>query len=720
MRGLAPLLLLSLLCAPLVHADEGLWRPGQVPAMAEALKARGLALDPQALADIGGAPLGAVVQLAGCSGAVVSSAGLILAGRDCVLDALRAAGTANRDLITDGFLASTPAEALPLAGVHAYVTLRVSDVTKAIEAGLHPWLTGVERHAKVVKARARLLASCEEAGMRCSVRALHGGLGYRLVRQRQLDDIRLVYAPPSAIADFGGEHDAWSWPRQSAGFVLLRAFATAADGTIAAWRPEQVLKIAANGVAEGDFVMAVGYPRDTHREALAAEVQAEVNWRDPTLIEVDQARLGIIRAAVAGNPGAAGKYASVMARLEDEIGQARAEVLALRRAHAVDRRQAREAGLTDWLKQQKGRERARQRRAIGELRKALAAVQQTRERDLAIDLVTRPALLSAALDLQHLAAARGKDEARRDPGFHQRDWPRIQERLRTLDSRFDPEVEQRLLVHALQRYVALPADEHLDALDEWLGKASTEKQLAAKVAHLYAGSTLASVDARMALFTADAKTLAASNDRLIMLARALQPALAKLREDALAATGKVAKYRIRVMHALLDWERAGKVPVYADADGGLRLRFGTVQGVSPRDAEHYDAFATVRGIAQKQAGQAPWAAPEAEIDAINAGAFDGYASPPLGTLPVAFLADLDTVSGDLGAPVLDARGQLVGMVVRGTRTGASRQWLYDARTQRSVQLDARYLLWVLHHLAHGDRLLAELGFPAPREPASGS
>ena len=171
----------------------------------------------------------------------------------------------------------------------------------------------------------------------------------------------------------------------------------------------------------------------------------------------------------------------------------------------------------------------------------------------------------------------------------------------------------------------------------------------------------------------------------------------------------MSKLRPRYMQAVMAWKSAQKLPGYPDANGSLRVTLGNVQGVAPRDRVSYAPFTTAQGIVEKNTGVAPFNAPDAEITAIKAKAFDGYASPKLGTLPVDFLADLDITGGNSGSPAMDANGQLVGLAFDGNWESVSGDWLFDPELNRSIQLDARYMLWVMHHLDGADNLLKEMG-----------
>jgi hypothetical protein len=168
------------------------------------------------------------------------------------------------------------------------------------------------------------------------------------------------------------------------------------------------------------------------------------------------------------------------------------------------------------------------------------------------------------------------------------------------------------------------------------------------------------------------------------------------------------------MAALVAFNASRGLPVYRDANNSLRVSFGTVQGYKPRDAVEYTPFTTVDGIVQKDTGSPPFNAPPAELSAIRAKAYDGFASLDNHTLPVDFLANLDITGGNSGSPTLDRNGRLVGLAFDTDWEGISAGWLFDPDQTRSIHVDVRYMLWVMHHLDHADNLLDEMQVKTPR------
>ncbi len=266
------------------QADEGMWVPQQLPEIAGPLKKAGLALDPAQLADLTGQPMGAVVSLGGCTASFVSPDGLVATNHHCAYGSIQLNSTPERNLIHDGFIARTLADEVT-GGPNAriFVMDKITDVTADVLAKVGDDLGGIARQKAIESAQKAIVAGCEsEPGYRCNVYSFFGGGTYRLFRQIEIKDVRLAYAPPLSIGNYGGEVDNWMWPRHTGDFSLIRAY-VGKDGKPAAYSPDNVpyrpahfLKVTRTPLRPGDFVMVAGYPGTTNRYALA---DAPMRWK---------------------------------------------------------------------------------------------------------------------------------------------------------------------------------------------------------------------------------------------------------------------------------------------------------------------------------------------------------------------------------------------------------------------------------------------------------
>lgn len=699
------------------YADEGMWQPSQLPALAGQLQQRGLALDPKQLSTLTSWPLDAVVSLGFCTASFVSPDGLLVTNHHCGYGALQVNSTPQKNLINDGFLAHTKQEELPADPTQrVYVTEQISDVTSQVNAALKPDMDGYARFVAIDEAKKRIVAGCEQPGYRCDVYTFSNGYDYQLIRQKELRDIRLVYAPPLSIGKFGGDIDNWMWPRHTGDFSYLRAY-VAKDGSSASYskdnvpyRPTHWLTLNPRGVKAGDFVMVAGYPYNTDRYRLADELQSAIDREYPTDISMATDMLALVDAASKKNPEVGVKYASFVAQLNNAMKLFQGNLEGFARGNALATKRAQEAALDQWLAQQRpggALDGAALQADVVNLRKLVDANLKLRERDFVLKLIQHGGLFDASYQIVRLAQEKQKPDLEREDGFQKRDEISLLGAQQGLDQQFDPAMDQQLFVYQLQHYVKLPAAERLPALDRWLGGVTDEAGIAKKVATLYAGTSLTDTKTRVALLSATPAQIDASNDSWIKLMRDLMPDLLAVEHQNKTFAGDETTARPGYMAALIAFNASRGLPVYHDANGSLRVTFGTVQGYKPRDAVEYTPFTTVDGIVQKTTGVEPFNAPPAELAAIRAKAFDGLA-PAGSSLPVDFLADLDITGGNSGSPTMDRNGQLVGLAFDGVWEGTSSGWLFNPNETRSIQVDVRYMLWVMHHLDHADNLLDEM------------
>jgi hypothetical protein len=222
-------------------AGEGMWVPQQLPEIAGPLKKAGLKLDPKQLADLTGDPMGAVVSLGGCTASFVSPNGLVVTNHHCAYGAIQLNSTAERNLIDLGFNAPTLADELS-GGPNAriYVLDEITDVTAQVKAAIAAAPGPLERTKAVDDLEKKLVGDCEaDAGSRCRLYSFMGGNTYRLFKNIEIKDVRLAYAPPRGVGNYGGEVDNWMWPRHTGDFSFYRAY-VGKDGKPAAYSKDNV------------------------------------------------------------------------------------------------------------------------------------------------------------------------------------------------------------------------------------------------------------------------------------------------------------------------------------------------------------------------------------------------------------------------------------------------------------------------------------------------
>ncbi|MGB6228772.1 MAG: S46 family peptidase, partial [Litorimonas sp.] len=489
------------------QAVEGMFTPDQLPEIAKDLRAKGLKMDPDQLSDLTGFPMGAVVSLGGCTASFVSPQGLVVTNHHCAYGSIQYNSTEEQNYLEEGFLASDFDAELPAApGSRIYVTVELDDVTDRVTGGLSDALTGEARFAAIDSARKRIVSECEEdEGHRCRVASFYGGLQYKLIKQLEIKDVRLTYAPAGPIGKYGGDIDNWMWPRHTGDFAFYRAYVSP-DGRSADYsednvpfEPEHHLKVSGEGLDDGDFVMVAGYPGSTSRYTRLAEVKNTFDWQYPTWQGLLDDWIGAINGASEEGSDARIKYESRLAGLNNFNKNLGGQIEGARRVGLVDRRAQREAALNAWIASEAPD--AGYAEAITALDALSAESAQAARTNYWYNNATRPQLLGTAQRLYRLSHERLKPDAERESGYQERDMDRMKQGMTAMDRRYDPTVDKAEWMVFLEGYMDQPAAERVPALDRALGlrEGMSDAELSAKLDGYYAASTLGELDTRLGL-----------------------------------------------------------------------------------------------------------------------------------------------------------------------------------------------------------------------------
>ncbi len=714
-QSLLPLSLLALAAA--ASATEGMWPPSQLPQIAKPLRDAGLQLDPRKLTQLTDFPMGAVVSLGGCTASFVSPQGLVVTNHHCAYSDIQFNSTPQNDLLEKGFNAATLADevrANPSSRI--YVTVDMQDVSSQMLSPATQALRGKARALALEATQKSLVSACEkDAGHRCNVARFFGGLHYQLIKQLEIRDVRLVHAPAKGVGLFGGDTDNWVWPRHTGDYSFLRAY-VGPDGKPAdfspsnkPYQPKHHLKLASSPLNEGDFAMVTGYPGGTDRHRLPSEVDFAFGTQQPQQLRLMGEALDIIKAETANRRDAEIKLANRVAGLANYRKNLEGQQASYDGGDILARKQASFAALKAWVQSDAAR-RAQFATAIGDTER-LITERQNMERSDALLNLGLPTLLGTSRSLIEWATQRALPDAERKPGLQDRDAQRLRQRLDGFDRRYDEATDKRLVQHFLQQYLAQPEAQLNPALLKALGLQAgmAADALKARLDALYAGSQLSSKEARMNWMGQNAAAFQGSSDSFIAAAAALyaddQAREARLKEIG----GELNRAYAGTMQALIAFKASQGQAVYPDANGTLRISFGKVEGRDAADGARWNAFTTLRGIVAKHTGKGDFDAPKAQLEAIKAQRYGKYAVPALGSVPVNFLATVDTTGGNSGSPVLNKKGEFVGLLFDGTLDAVIADWDFNPKMVRSICVDARYMLWQMSEVDKATRLLAEMG-----------
>ncbi|KQX00393.1 dipeptidyl-peptidase 7 [Massilia sp. Root418] len=701
------------------HADEGMWMPQQLPQVAKQLKAAGLKLDPSKLTQLTEFPMGAIVSLGGCSASFVSPQGLVATNHHCVYNSVAHNSTPQNDLLANGFLAKNFADEVPATpGTRIFVTKEVVDVTAKIITPEVARLNGKKRSDAIEKNQKAMVAECEkDEGHRCTVSAYYGSLEYYKIKQLEIRDVRLVHAPPAGVGKFGGDTDNWMWPRHTGDYGFYRAYVSK-DGKAADFSkdnvpyvPKHVLKLAKEGVKEGDFIMVAGYPGRTNRHRLPSEVDFTFGWNYPQFVKASGDNLAIIAAETKDNKDSALKYAGQVANINNYYKNRQGMLDSYAGSDFLARKTKEHEELKAWVNSDAKRK-AEYAAGIAQVEELIAKRDANVKREFELSY-SQPRLLNTARTLYRLANETQKPDVERKAGYQERDLKRIEASVAALVRNYDEKVDKALVLHHLAKYAAMPKAERNANWDAAIGIVDGMDAAALKAAvdKLYAGSKLGDAAERKAWLGKKPADFQASNDSFIKAAVAMYEVAMKEEAEEEELAGSLQQAYSSYMKAKIAYMKTKGQAVYPDANSTLRVTFGKIAGRpwGTADGTAWTAFTTVKGVAAKATGEGEFNAPKAQLDAIKNKDFGKYVDPVLKSVPVNYLATLDITGGNSGSAALNAKGEFIGLAFDGTLDSIISDWDFNNANTRDIQVDLRYMLWNMKHVDKADNLLKEMG-----------
>jgi hypothetical protein len=689
-------------------AEEGMWMPQQVPQLADQLRKLGLKIDPNAFADLTGHPMGAIVSLGGCSASFVSPQGLIATNHHCVYGSLQYNSSAQNDLITNGFLAKSVGEEIQASpDARVYVTTSIEDVTAEVTGKMAKNVKDADRAKTIDRRRKEMVAACEKpGGLRCTVASFFEGSQYLKITQMEIRDVRLVYAPANAIGSFGGEIDNWMWPRHTGDFGFYRAY-VGRDGKPAdfskdnvPYQPKHFLKVSTDDIDPGDLMIVAGYPGTTYSYISAADVKETIEFDLPTEIRYRKALIDILNAESAKGKEIDIKNANRVRGLENYYKKYQGTLDAFRKGTALADREREEASIAQLPNSAS---------FLAELKKIDDEAMETRDRDKILAwLYTSSPMLAQANVLYRLTSERAKKDIDRAAGYQERDWQRIQQGITRAQRQIEPGSDRAGLRYFVLEATKLPQGQRIKAIDDALaatGETAVEAQVDKFLDQLYAGTKIADLDFRNDIFDDTNQQITARNDSFIRFAAALRNLNDAREKRAEEIRGALSRLRPQYVAALKKVRGGLLAP---DANGTLRVSFGTVAGYEARDAVQYEPFTTLSGVVEKETGAEPFNSPKALLDAAAQKKFGPYVDPELGEVPVNFLSGAHITNGNSGSATLNAKGEFCGLAFDGNYEAMGSDYVVNPAVTRTIHVDGRYMLWIMDAVDGAHNLLREM------------
>ena len=653
-------------------ADKGMWLPSLISSRIKDMKAKGFKLSAEDIYSINKASLKDAVVLfdGGCTGEIVSEKGLLLTNHHCGYDAIQALSTVEHDYLTDGFWAKSHAEELPCPGLKVHILVRMEEVTERLAAG--------ETKQEIIAK-----AEAEGVGYRASVEPMYyGNIAYLFI-YREFSDVRLVGTPPTAIGKFGADNDNWIWPRHTGDFSVFRIYVNQNNEPAEynpnnkPYKPARHFEISTKGVKEGDFTMIYGFPGNTQEYITSDAVKYIAELSDPTKIALRTQRLDIIGAAQAQSVETRIKYAAKQANIANAWKKWQGEVLGINRLGTFGKKVDYEA-----------RFRAENPDKAYLLDSLAAAYARNAEGYFNYELYSETI---RGIELQQVVSI----------ALSNRIEEQKMEAIERFYKDFVKDVDRALAIAMLTEYEAKGTyiSDELKALFAAHGGAKGYAEW------LYDNTKLGTLE--------EYKAANVAEDPMTEFVMAIQPIAKRVKAYTyrnFSNIPDIERWFRPYVKALMEWDK--KRAFFPDANLTLRVAYGKVAGYEYADGEYHLPQTTLEGIIAKDNPEIyDYNVPQALRDAYATKDYGRWGVTMNGkyTVPVCFIATNHTTGGNSGSPVLNNKGELIGINFDRTWLSTMSDIEFDETLCRNIICDIRYVLFVVDKVGGAGWLIEEMG-----------
>ncbi|MCM1501946.1 MAG: S46 family peptidase [Bacteroidales bacterium] len=719
-------------CLPAM-ADEGMWMINAINAALEKkMQERGLQLSACEIynADAEGAAISdAIVSLEfSCTGSIISDQGLLITNHHCAYSDVFGLSTEGHNYLEDGFWAMESGEEIPVTGKKALFLKKVIDVTEEAEAMIEKAKS--ENRPLGTRKLGYLLEKkySSESGLEAWFSSMWKGSRYYIALYKVYSDVRLVAAPPVSMAAFGGDIDNWEWPQHKCDFAMYRIY-TAPDGSPAEYsaeniplRPEKKLKISLGGYQPGDFTMVIGFPGRTDRYSSSFNVDFKERVSLPISNMIRAGQMDIVNRWMNADPSLRLKYSDYYFGLSNVQELNEGEVLCYGRFCTSAYRKCQEGKMKEWI----GSCPERQNRwcnLTGQMSETYA-----RTEDIRRNAVVFRETIVRGTNIARFATRINSLKNSRDNSAIQERLSGILDGIRKGYGKYDMRVEKDLFGYAFEKY-------YTGIAPEWLGEyqRSLVSGIAAASGKEYIGQLHAMADSiwnssfitspeRFETFAGQGHTLDEyMQDPLLRFLGDVKITDFNLAKEKVEGDHDIVSLEKEYTHALYCMREDFGMEQYPDANSTMRITYGTVGTIEPYDAVQCSWQSTASGILEKADSSSyefsigekerqllesndwgSWGAIRRIRDSRNNNRIQRY-------MPVDFLTDNDITGGNSGSPVLNARGELIGLAFDGNKESLASDAMYVDGYNKCVCVDIRFILWTLDRYAGMDRIIAELG-----------
>ncbi len=701
-----------------LKADEGMWLPQLLGEQVYAdMVKKGLKLTKEQLYSINKASMKDAIIIfgGGCTGEIVSKEGLVFTNHHCGYGAIAAASTVEHNYLDDGFWAKTKNEEIYAKGVPAKFLMRIEDVSEKVNEKLK----GLPKEEVPVKLNGIMNEISKKAieGMNANftearVASFFKDNQFLLFVYEVYKDVRLVGTPPQSIGKFGGDTDNWEWPRHTGDFSIFRVYMSK-DGKPADYnadnvpfKPTYFLPVSIKGLKDGDYTMIYGYPGGTSRYETSYGVKIKTDIENPTLVDLRDMRLKYMLEEMKKDTKIKLQLASSYAQIANYWKFFDGESKQLLKYKVYEQKQQNEKDFTTWAKGKPDYE------------NIFTAIEKTyvewtpyaKHRMFIREGILASPLLSFASNLMALDAAYKK------PGVKPEEIATLCKQLKTACDRFidDENIasDRNILASVIQMFYnqvdagQLPKAEY-DRIKSKYGDLSKTETYKALANDVFTNTVFLSKDKAAAFFDKP-DTAALHKDPAYLLASAfLNNYSNNYMKYFTEFTNKNTILNRAYLKGYMEMNK-GKI-FYPDANFTMRVSYGAVKSYSPKDAVKYSHVCTLKGMMDKyKPGDYEFDLPKKQLDLVAAKDYGQYKDVALNDIVVGFITTNDITGGNSGSPVINGKGELVGLAFDGNYEALSHKITFDKDLNRTICLDVRYMLWVVDKLGGAANIISEL------------
>ena len=690
------------------RADEGMWLPYSINGKNLAdMQRLGCKLTAEQIFSFNQPSLkDAIVQFGGgCTGELISPEGLLLTNHHCGLGQVQAHSSVEHDYLQEGFWAKSKAEELPNKGLTVSFLTYIEDVTKILLVGVDNNTSEADRATKISENTKTLIK--ERKGNRdveVEIVPFYHGNQYILFVYDVYKDVRLVACPPWGIGKFGADTDNWTWPRHKGDFCIFRVY-TAPDGSPAEYSEDNIpmkskhfLPISLKGVKPGDYTMILGYPGSTDRYSTSGAVKSVIEQEGPAIIACRTTKLDQYRKHMDADPAVFIKYASKQASVSNYWKYYIGQVKQLQRNKVFEKRANQEVAFQKWMNENSDR-----KAQYGDIFNDIDKYWNHQAKYTKATIYHREAgwrggeAVAFAVRFRQLnnvienKAAQNEIAARAEA---------VKGAVQNYFKDYDKETDRDVTIALLNLFYKDINPEQLPAMIKKIGDKNSG-DFTQFVNNAFAKSIFVDAE-KLNNWIENPKSL--TKDPIFALMSEIINSYIDLTEQA----GSVSNSRAErlYMKGLMEMQKDRNF--YPDANFTMRLTYGSVQDCKPANAVTYDYITTLDGVMEKyKPGDWEFDVPAELIKLWENKDYGRYADEN-GDLVVNFITTNDITGGNSGSPVIDAEGNLIGLAFDGNWEAMSGDLSFENEVQRTICMDARYLVFIIDKMANAQNLMQEL------------